>query len=143
MLLQLLATANFGLGTFDAYVTRRRIKDYGANIELNSFIKAMATRLGPEIATFIGVLGPISGWILLSFLTGWTLPLAVLLGMNIKRFEIQMISVTLERDERVRKILQQYKQFGSAPATLPGDSKNPKADPPSPKEDVWKYSERK
>lgn len=129
MLFQFLALSNFALGCFDAYVTRRRIRDYGVKIEINSFARWLATHLGPEAGTFISVLGPIAGWIIVCYTMGWVLPLAVLLGVNIKRADIQLISVYLESQTHVKQMLEQYKVSGSGPATLPGDAKRSQSDP--------------
>lgn len=133
MLFQFLALSNFALGCFDAYVTRRRIKDYGVRIEINSLARWLSTHLGPEAGTFISVLGPLVGWVIVCKLMGWVLPLAVLLGVNIKRADIQLISVHLESQAQVKEMLKQYKVngIGSTDATLPSDSKSPKVDPSS------------
>lgn len=144
MLFQLLALANFALSMFDCYVTRRRIRDYGVKIEVNRLARWLSTRLGPEAGTFISVLGPLIGWVIVCNLMGWVTPLAILLGVNIKRADIQLISVYLESQAQVKQMLEKYKVSGAEPSTLHGDAERPpKSAPVSSKEDVWKYSERK
>lgn len=99
----ILAAINFFLGAFDAYITQRRIRDYGVNVELNSGIRYLATHLGPYLASIIGVLGPCIGWSYIFTVLELPIPLAILIGFNLKRFHIQLSSLQFEREARALK----------------------------------------
>jgi len=132
MILQLLAATNFFLGAYDAYLTNRRMKAFGKNFELNGLIKFITTRLGPELASIIGVLGPCVGWTYI--FTYFNLPwaLALMVGFNLKRFENQLSSSVFEK--QAREIQKLINKFGSERATLPLGESTPPADPFSSKE---------
>jgi hypothetical protein len=99
----ILAAINFLLGAFDAYITQRRLRDYGPSVELNSIIRYMATHLGPYLASIIGVLGPCIGWTYIFTVLNQPVFLAVLIGFNLKRFEIQWASLRFEAQARALK----------------------------------------
>ena len=127
MILQALAATNFLLGTYDAYLTQRRMKAFGVNFELNSLIKKLSTHSGPELASVIGVLGPCVGWTFI--FTYFNLPwaLALLVGFNAKRFEIQLSSDQFERSaQKIQKMINEYRSANSA--TLPEGESTPSAD---------------
>jgi hypothetical protein len=117
VLLQTLAATNFLLGSYDAWLTQKRMKAFGKQFELNSLIKLLSTLLGSDLAAVIGVLGPCVGWTII--LTFFNLPwaLALLVGFNAKRFEIQLQSRAYEK--AALQIQRMMKEFRESDATLP------------------------
>lgn len=127
MILESFAALNLGLGAFDAYLTRRRIKEYGPKVEMNRAVRWLSTLLGPTLAAIWGVFGPCVGWTYCFYFFKWGLPLAFLTGYNLKRFFNQMASIALERDARMHQLL---KELGSGNGdTLPPDESTSKPDP--------------
>jgi hypothetical protein len=127
MLLQILALTNFLLGVYDAFLTQRRMKTFGVNFELNRLIKAIVHPLGPELASVVGILGPVVGWsyIFCYFNLPWAL--ALMVGFNLKRFEMQLSSSVFERSaKQMQKMINEYRSAN--PATLPGGESTPQAD---------------
>lgn len=117
MLLQLLASTNFLLGVYDAYLTNRRMRAFGKNFELNKLIKGLSTHLGPELAAVIGVLGPCVGWTFIFSYFNLPWALALMVGFNAKRFEIQLSSAAYEKSAlQIQKMMD---DFGHRGATLP------------------------
>jgi len=117
MVLELLAASNFLLGAYDAWLTQRRMKAFGVNFELNRLIKALSTHLGPELAAVIGVLGPCVGWTYIFFYFNLPWALALMVGFNLKRFEIQLSSAVFEKQAgQIQKMLN---DFRASDATLP------------------------
>lgn len=117
MILQLLAASNFLLGAYDAWLTQRRMKSFGPNFELNRLIKGISTHLGPELAAVIGVLGPCVGWTYIFSYFNLTWALALMVGFNLKRFEIQLSSAVFEK--QAKQIQKMINEFGHREATLP------------------------
>lgn len=127
MILQVLAASNFLLGAYDAWLTRRRMKAFGKNFELNQLIKVLSTHLGPDLAAVVGVLGPCVGWTFI--FTFFNLPwaLALLVGFNAKRFEIQLQSRVYEKSAlKIQKMMNEFRSANEA--TLPSGESTPSAD---------------
>src|SRR6266550_5055628 len=97
MILQALAATNFLLGAYDAWLTQKRMKAFGVNFELNKLIKVLTTRIGPDLAAVIGVLGPCVGWTFILCYFNLPVALALLVGFGVKRFEIQIASRAYEQ----------------------------------------------
>lgn len=126
-----LSIAYFTCLVMDMYITRRRIKDYGPEVELNSFIKKLATLMGPELGSLIGV-GAIGAMWLFIF-NYFNLPslLAISLGWKLKMFKIQIDSIFFEHQlKKMAKVIND-KHFGSESATLPDEDLTSKPDPKS------------
>lgn len=129
-----LSIAYFACLVMDMYITRRRIKDYGPEIELNSFIKKLATLLGPELGALIGV-GTIGiGWLYIFNYFHLSSLLAISLGWKLKMFKIQIDSIFFEHQlKKMAKVIND-KHFGSEDATLPSGDLTSKPDPKSPED---------
>lgn len=118
MILEALAAGNFALGVYDAYITQRRIKLFGVNFELNKLIKSVSTHLGPELAAIIGVLGPCVGWTYIFTYFNAAIPLALMVGFGLKRFEMQLSSRAYEKAAlEMQKMIDEFR--ASNTATLP------------------------
>lgn len=127
MILQALAATNFLLSAYDAYLTNRRMKAFGSNIELNGLIKYLSTPLGPELASVIGVLGPCVGWTFILCYFNLPVALALLVGFGVKRFEIQIASRVYERSTlQIQKMMKEFRSANGA--TLPPGESTPSAD---------------
>jgi len=122
MILESLAALNFALSAFDAYLTQRRIREYGVNVEMNCWIRKLSTQLGPQTAALIGVMVPGTLWTYCFLYFSLGIPLAFLTGFNLKRFLIQLTSIELERDARVHKLLD---ELGGPSSEEVGDSDAP------------------
>lgn len=109
MLLELLALTNFSLGVYDTYLTSRRMKAFGLNFELNTLIRFIATHLGPDGAAVLGVLVPVVGWTYIFTYFNLPVALALLVGYNIKRFELQLSSAAFENS--AKEIQRQINEF--------------------------------
>ncbi len=117
VILQVLATANFLLGAYDAWLTQKRMKAFGVNFELNKLIKVLSTRLGPDLASVIGVLGPCVGWTYIVCYFNLPIPLALMVGFGLKRFEVQLASRVYEKNAlKIQKMMHEFRGSG---ATLP------------------------
>jgi hypothetical protein len=127
MLIEVLATSNFLLGAYDAWLTQRRMRAFGVNFELNRLIKAISVHLGPELAAIIGILGPCVGWTYIFFYFHLTWTLALMVGFNLKRFEMQLSSAVFEK--QVKEIQKALNGIGSKSAPLPDGESTPKLDP--------------
>ena len=117
MILQILAATNFLLGAYDAWLTQHRIKAFGKGFELNGLIKVLSTHLGPDLAAVIGVLGPCVGWTYIFTYFNLTWALALMVGFNVKRFEMQLSSRVFEKQATALKVMMD--EFGNREATLP------------------------
>jgi hypothetical protein len=94
------------------------MKVFGKNFELNRLIKAVATHLGPEIASVVGVLVPCVGWTFIFSYFNLPWALALMVGFNLKRFEQQLTSIAFEREARkIQKMIND--KIGESVATLP------------------------
>jgi len=86
------------------------MKAFGTGFELNSLIKKLSTHMGPEIASIIGVLGPCVGWTYIFTYFNLTWALALMVGFNAKRFEIQLSSSVFEKQAReIQKALKEFR----------------------------------
>lgn len=132
MILETLAATNFLLGAYDAWLTQRRIKLFGKGFELNRLIKELSTLMGPETAAIVGVLGPVVGWTYILSYFNLTWALALLVGYNLKRFELQLSSAVFEK--HAREIQKMLKEFGSTESTLHSGESTPPVDPSNFKE---------
>jgi|SRR6267142_1533161 len=117
MILQALATTNFLLGAYDTWLTQKRMKAFGVNFELNKLVKLLSTRLGPESASVIGVLGPLVGWTYIFFYFNLPVCLAIMVGYGFKRFELQLASRVYE--QKVLEMTRMINEFRGSGATLP------------------------
>lgn len=126
-----LALLNFLLGVFDTWLTAKRITDYGESVELNGLIRRLSTLMGPMMGSFVGVLLPVSMWTYLGLYFHLPILLALLVGFNLKRFEIQVASLMFERQAKnIKKMIDDYNKLAGSSATLPLDESTPK-DPAS------------
>lgn len=98
MLILSLVLINFLFATFDAWLTCRRIKDYGPQVELNKLIRWLSTRLGPELGVLLGIFGPVSLQTYLFVFLDWPVALGILIGLRLKMFWIQLLSLVFEKD---------------------------------------------
>ena len=101
MVLSILGGLNLLLGIYDTYLTQRRIKLFGPWIELNWLVRELATQTGPTLAAIIGVLGPVVVWTAGLVYFKFPVFLALLAGINLKRFEMQLASTELEQKFRL------------------------------------------
>jgi hypothetical protein len=123
-MLTFLILINFALAAFDAWLTQRRIVDYGVDVELNGVIRKLATGLGPQMAALLGVMIPVALWSYLAFYFNTPVLFAVLVGFNLKRFEIQVASLAFEKSAKdIQKAINDYHKLVGGNATLPLDSK--------------------
>lgn len=127
MILQALAATNFFLSAYDAWLTQKRMKAFGNNFELNKLVKVLSTRLGPELAAAIGVLGPCVVWTYIFFYFNLPVALAIMVGYGFKRFELQLASRVYE--QKVLEMTRMINEFRATnAATLPvGESTPPVA----------------
>ena len=103
------------------------------NFELNRLIKVLSTHLGPELAAVIGVLGPCVGWTYIFSYFNLPWALALMVGFNLKRFEIQLSSAVFEKQARaLQKMMKEFRSANSA--TLPEGESTPSADRENSKE---------
>lgn len=100
MILELLAATNFGLAAFDAWLTRRRMLDYGVNVELNRTIRWAATVLGPEFGPALAICGIAAAQsaLCVHFNIDWIL--GFLIGVRGKLFMIQLASLRFEKQAK-------------------------------------------
>jgi hypothetical protein len=110
-MLALLAGVNASLAIFDCWLTRRRILDYGVNIELNSFIRHLVNKSNTEVGVTVGVMLPV---FLLTALFGWLnwpIAFAIMIGMRLKSFIGQVQSLQFE--SQVKEIKKRLDDMGS------------------------------
>ena len=124
MLIQLLAATNFLLGTYDTWLTRKRMKAFGDNFELNGLVKRLSTHLGPDLAASIGVLGPVIGWTYIFYYFNLPVFLALMVGFGLKRFEIQLASRVYEKN--ILQIRKMMNEFRASDTTLLSGESTPK-----------------
>jgi hypothetical protein len=124
-LLAFLILANFLLGVHDAYFTERLLQSCGKVAEFNRAITFLSTRLGPRAATMLGVLGPCVGWTLGLSYFNLGVPLALLVGFNLKRFTLHVATLRFLKDaQKIQHLInsaQQLKNLAGKDATLPSD----------------------
>lgn len=95
-----LAAVNFGLAAFDAWLTRRRMKDYGVNVELNRTIRFAAEHLGVEFGPVVAITGiaALQSYLCTYFGLDWVL--GILIGIRGKLFMIQLASLRFEKQAK-------------------------------------------
>jgi len=102
-----LATINFGLAAFDSWLTRRRMRDYGLNVELNPAIRFLCAVCGLEVGIMLGVMLPVAAQTLLLTWLNWPIAFALLIGFRTKLFVIQLQSLQFEKQlKAIRKELE-------------------------------------
>lgn len=121
----------FSLGVFDAWLTQRRIKDYGPTVETNKGIRRMAHHLGPQVAAIVGVMVPTVAIAFLLWLFQLPTVLALMVGFNFKRFDMQLASLEYEKvHKNIKKQIAEYnKLHGDGEASLPSDLHGSKPSP--------------
>jgi hypothetical protein len=122
------------MAAYDAYLSQRRMKAYGVNVELNRFLVWLSTRLGPELGVALGVVLPAAGWAFILKYFGLTTLLAVIVGWKAKLFSIQIASLSFEKHALEIKRLLDAKNTGPAGATLPPDESTSKSGPATPED---------
>jgi hypothetical protein len=92
------AGAALALTTSDAYITWRRIKRYGLEVEFSPTIRWLVEYLGLTAGVFFGVFAASS--VLLWLLVGLHLPgvIAAIVGFRARHFYNQALSFKYERD---------------------------------------------
>jgi hypothetical protein len=130
-MLELLCLINFSFAAFDAWLTRRRLKTYGPNVELNGIIRATAKVLGPEAA----VIGPIlfigasQSYLCNFFHLEWVI--AMLVGFRLRMFYNQLMSMRFESQAKDIQKLINSKLAGGPQAPSPADAKCVPSQPPA------------
>jgi hypothetical protein len=109
-MIELLAIGYFALATFDAWLTRKRINQYGPQVEGNSVIRDLATNNGSDIAVALGVLLP--SVLITLLLAGYNMQvtLSILIGYRLRMFVNQYQSIQFEKE--VRRIKDSLKVSG-------------------------------
>lgn len=110
-MLALLAGTNAALAVFDAWLTRRRINDYGVDIELNSFIRKLVRKSNVETGVIVGIMGPVFLWTALFGWLNWPIAFAIMIGMRLKSFIGQVQSLQFE--SQVKEIKKRLDDMGS------------------------------
>jgi hypothetical protein len=143
MLLEGLVLANFGFTAYDAYLTRRRMHDYGINVEMSTWLRLCCRTLGIELGLLGGMLLPFFGVLSILYAFKATIILAFILGVKVKLFQNQLISLIFEKDAKlIRKAIEEHqKKFGDPGAqtlqapTSTGVEDTSQGSPSIPKED--------
>ncbi len=132
-MLALLAGVNIALAVFDAWLTRRRILDYGVNIEMNRFIKRCVNNSNPEVGVTVGVMLPV---VLLTALFGWLnwpIAFAIMIGARLKMFHNQCQSLMFEH--QLRQVKKRLDDMGSESMSPPSTQEPDGSSDPSLLED--------
>jgi len=123
-----LAAVLFSLAGFDAYLTRRRVLDYGAFVEINPLIVQLIIKLGPDFGPIIGIMLPAAAWIGLFVKLGWPVALAMMIGYRLKLFVSQIQSLQFEGElKELRAELErrhQQRLLGNPPPNESSDSES-------------------
>jgi hypothetical protein len=143
MLLEGLVLANFGFTCYDLYLTKRRMHDYGIDIEMSTWLRFCCKAIGIEAGLVGGMMLPFIGVLFLLYAFKLTLVLAFILGVKVKLFQNQLISLVFERDAKlIRKAIEEHqKKFGDPGAqtlqapTSTGVEDTSQGSPSIPKED--------
>lgn len=99
-MLQALAILFFGLCAFDSVFTRRRMRLFGLNVELNSLIKNTCALCGIELGVFLTMLLPAAALTFLLYKTHFEVGLALLIGFRARLSYIQIQSLKFEKQIR-------------------------------------------
>ena len=102
-MLLLLASINFALATFDAWLTRKRILKYGPQVEGTEYMRTLATKMGPELGVMTGLLLPAALMTLILSALNWPSALVILVGYRLRTFTIQLQSLQFEKEARAIK----------------------------------------
>jgi len=102
-MLLLLASINFALATFDAWLTRKRILKYGPQVEGTEHMRTLATKMGPELGVMTGLLLPAALMTLILSALNWPSALGILVGYRLRTFTIQLQSLQFEKEARAIK----------------------------------------
>jgi len=116
-MLTYLAILYFGLATFDAWITRKRMISYGPSVEGNEFVRNLATSKGPELAVAVGILLPSVLITLVLTALDWPIVLAGLIGYRIRMFINQFQSLAFEKE--ARRIQKEINSRSSGRGELP------------------------
>src|SRR5208283_1324689 len=92
-----LATLLFFLAAFDAWLTVRRMNEYGLHVEMNKWIRWLSTRMGPELGCLVGILIPVLLQVLFCKALDLTWLLALLVGLRLRYWWIQLESLAVEK----------------------------------------------
>ena len=136
-MLALLAGTNAALAVFDTWLTRRRINDYGVDIELNSFIRKLVRKSNVETGVIVGIMGPVFLWTALFGWLGWEIAFAIMIGMRLKSFIGQVQSLQFEH--QVKAIKKRLDDMGSESTSPPSTRASNDASGPSLSEDDDAY----
>ena len=85
------------LAAFDCVITEKRIHKYGVQVELNTGIRWLATKLGVSMGCYIGVMLPSVAFIALCIGFKVAIPLALMVGFRGRAFVNQVESVVFEK----------------------------------------------
>lgn len=96
----ILAAIYFALGSFDAWLTRRRINTYGTQVEFNQLIVTLCNVLGTDFGVLLGIILPLVITLAVLIKLNWSIPLAILIGMRLKQFITQIQSIKFEKELR-------------------------------------------
>src|SRR5487761_1195166 len=105
-MLKTLVVINFALAAFDAYLTRRRMNQYGIWAELNKTIQTLSKYLGIETGVMLGTMIPVLAQTAIFYWLNWPIAFALLIGFRFKLFIVQLHSIQLEK-----KLTEQQKQI--------------------------------
>ena len=120
-MLKTLALINFALAAFDAYLTRRRMHEYGIWVELNQTIQKLSCSLGIEMGVLLGIMLPVLAQTAVIYWLNWPVAFGVLIGFRLKLFVNQLMSMKFEKQ------LREYKKQIELGARNP----NPASTPPT------------
>lgn len=90
----------FSLCAFDAWITRKRMIQYGPQVEGNEIVRNLATTKGPEAAVYVGIILPSILISLVLVALDWPLLLAGLTGYRVRMFINQFQSLQFEKEAR-------------------------------------------
>ena len=93
-----LISAYFALSLFDAWLTRRRVNDYGLYIETNPVIVWLSLHTNPEIGIGAGIFIPTVAIVGASLWLSSPALLAFFIGMRAKAFFYQVSSLKFESE---------------------------------------------
>ena len=96
-MLSTLAILFFILIVFDAAFTRRRMRMFGLNVELNPIIKNMCAILGVELGVTLSMVVPAAALTYLLYMTHFQVGLALLIGFRARLTYVQLQSVKFEK----------------------------------------------
>ena len=105
-MLKTLVVINFALAAFDAYLTRRRMNQYGIWAELNKTIQTLSKYLGIETGVMLGTMIPVLAQTAIFYWLNWPIAFALLIGFRAQLFMVQLHSIQLEK-----KLTEQQKQI--------------------------------